>query len=167
MKILLVHHRLPYPLDNGMDKLRFNLIRTLKIKYNITLVVPIAYPLSVESEKIIKNIVDKLILIPVNDIFRRTKLLYIKRLFKQVFLCIPSYITNYYSHKFNKELTRLIQNEHYDYINYLSDYSAIYSLRQNAIAKTIIGPMDDKIKTSYDFFRFSENLKQKIGGWIE
>lgn len=41
MKLLLIHHRMPYPLRSGMDKVTYNLIRIMCEAHDVTLVIPV------------------------------------------------------------------------------------------------------------------------------
>jgi polysaccharide biosynthesis protein PslH len=166
MKILLVHHRLPWPLNNGMDKLRYNLIRTLSTKYDLTLAVPDMNDADKTGIEEIKKYVKKLIIIPVKDLRDDSFLFFIKRILYLLFLRRPYYISDCYSKTFNSRLQSIIKTSNFDFINYLSDFSGQYLLSQSNKQKIILGPLDDNVQTYYENYLDANNLKTRIISYI-
>lgn len=160
MNILLVHHRLPWPLNNGMDKLRYNLLRTLSIKHELTLIVP---GTSNVGEEEIKKYVKQLIVVPVNDLKDNSLLFYIKRSLFLLFGQRPYYLSDCYSKLFDKHLRNFLRNNQFDLIHFLSDFSGLYLLSLSHLKdRIVLGPVDDNVQTSYENYINAPNFKDRL-----
>ena len=67
MRILLVHHRIPFPLRSGMDKVVHGLLRTLSLAHRVTLVVPVFGDTSPEGIERTRELCSLLITVPVRN----------------------------------------------------------------------------------------------------
>jgi glycosyltransferase involved in cell wall biosynthesis len=168
-EILLVHHRLPFPLTNGMDKLRFNLIRLLSKRYNITLVIPVFNETRKEWVDLVKLSVKELITVPAisNEArLRRSRSVYLMRLLKLIILQIPNYATDNYYADLAQRLNQLLKEKKFYFIQFLSDFSAYY-LKDIPLNNYIItGPMDDTIEATRLDYQFAARGLKRVGLWL-
>jgi polysaccharide biosynthesis protein PslH len=164
-EILLVHHRLPYPLDNGMDKLRFNLIRALSNDYKVTLIVPIYKNTSPENINEVKKIVNELHCVVIRDknsLGSRSGSYKIKRITALVIFNLPFYCFETYHADFKMAILKLVANNNYLFIQFLSDFSAYYSKFISKDQFIIVGPMDDMIETNRSYRTQLKSPKDKL-----
>jgi glycosyltransferase involved in cell wall biosynthesis len=149
-----------------MDKLRYNLIRTLSNSYDIALAVPVMGEADRTGVKEINKYVKELILVPVNDLRDNSFLFFLKRILYLLFLRRPYYISDCYSKTFDNRLRTIIKNTNFDYIHFLSDFSAFYLLSLPNKEKTILGPLDDNVQTYYENYLDATGLRKKIISYI-
>jgi len=128
MKILFIHHRLPYPLHSGMDKITWNLIKILSISHEITLVVPVDYRFTPpEHIEKMQSLGSKLIVVPVKfqREFRKWHVRYWGR-FARLILFRPSLISDHFFPVVAKKINELCSNGIYDLVHASSLATAEY-----------------------------------------
>jgi polysaccharide biosynthesis protein PslH len=165
-RILLVHHRLPWPLNNGMDKLRYNLIRSLSKTYDLTLIAPVCGKVDQKGIEEIKKHVNDLILIPVEDLRDDSILFFIKRIINLLLFRRAYYVSDVYSKTFDIQLANIINKSHFDFIHFLSDFSGCYLLSLSKDQKTILGPMDDHVITYHENYLYAKGIKNKFISYL-
>lgn len=163
MKILLIHHRLPFPLDSGMDKLRYNLISILSKRYDVSLAVPINKNTKPEWIEHIRSCVDELIAVPVNKTTRKNVWLYSLRYLRLILFRRPVYATESYHKELKDRLVDLTNEKKFYFIQLLSDFSACYLPYLSCQEYLITGPMDDMIESSCQNYRLERKFISKLG----
>jgi polysaccharide biosynthesis protein PslH len=168
-EILLIHHRLPYPLTNGMDKLRYNLIVTLSKRYKITLAFPTDEETKPEWIEKVKPYVEYLVTVSVRSNqyrIRKNKFLFLLSLARIIFFRIPGYASENYYEEFKSRLVTLTSEKQFAFIQILSDFSAYYLRYMPNGAYKITGPMDDTIESFRQNFQYSNKIKTKLVYWF-
>ena len=168
-EILLIHHRLPYPLTSGMDKLRYNLIATLSKRYRITLAIPTDENTKPEWIENVRPYVEELVIVPVlknETLIRKSKWLSFLRLIRLAFFCIPSYASENYYKEFGTRLVLLLKEKQFSFIQILSDFSAIYLRYLPQDIYKITGPSDDTIELFYKSYQSATKKSAKLVYWL-
>ena len=169
-EILLIHHRLPYPLNNGMDKLRYNLLVTLSKQYRVSLAAPVDEHTKPEWIEIIRSIVFELVTVSVltNEVrIKKSRWLYFLRLIRMIIFRIPNYSSENYYEEFKDHLVTLIRKKQFYFIQILSDFSADYLPYLPKDIFKITGPMDDIIELSWQNMFYARRKIKKLGLWFE
>jgi len=168
-KILLIHHHLPYPLTNGMDKLRFNLLVTLSQRYKVTLAVPIYENTKQEWIEIVSRYVEELIMVPVlnkKDRIKKNKWLHYLGPLRLFLLRIPDYAFENYYEKFKNRLLTLINEKQFAFVQTLSDFTACYLRYLPHNIYKITGPMDDTIELFCQSYHNATRKSEKLTYWF-
>jgi hypothetical protein len=168
-EILLIHHRLPYPLTNGMDKLRYNLIITLSKRYRITLAIPIDENTKPEWIENVRPYVKELVTVPVlnkGNRIKKNKWLFFLGPIRLFFFRIPGYASENYYEEFKNRLVILIKEKQFAFIQILSDFSAIYLRYLPQDTYKITGPMDDIIELFYQSYQNATKKSEKLVYWF-
>ncbi len=169
MRLLLVHHRLPYPLHSGMDKLRYNLIKTLNLVHDVTLIVPVPEtdPSPGEAIDRVKGICRELITVPVNGFSsQKVRLSSLKRWFSFVILRVPFYISDNYREAMADRLRQLSVSGRFDVIHFLSNVTGSYLPDVGSEAMTVLGPMDDTVESAWSNARVAPSPREKLAWWL-
>jgi glycosyltransferase involved in cell wall biosynthesis len=169
VSILLIHHRLPWPLNSGMDKLRFNLLVTLSKRYKITLAVPIYENTKPEWIEKVRPYVEDLVTVSVlsnENRIRRNKLLFLLSLTRLLFFRIPGYASENYYDSFKNRLVTLINEKQFAFVQILSDFSACYIPYLPQETYRIIGPMDDTIELYYQSYQNATKKSEILVYWF-
>ncbi|MGA1977609.1 MAG: glycosyltransferase [Bacteroidales bacterium] len=165
-EILLIHHRLPFPLNNGMDKLRFNLITILAKHYRVTLAAPINRNTKQEWIEKVKSCGIELftVQIPINaEWLIKFKGFFILRWLYLIFSSTPKYSSENFYGAFNIALLNLIGSKNFYFIQILSDFSGCYLKYLRGNNFIITGPMDDTIEMAQKSILFAKTIPQKLG----
>ncbi len=160
----MIHHRLPYPLHSGMDKVRYNLIRSLSTRHRVTLVVPITTKTSRVDIQQVENICARLVavLIPDSMIRYRTSTLFrVYRWYRFVVLQAPMYTVTEYYRLLHKRIGELAKANHDDIIQVTSNFASMY-LQGLDKKKVVIGPMDDYIEAARSNRAVARTFKEKV-----
>jgi glycosyltransferase involved in cell wall biosynthesis len=166
VSILLIHHRLPWPLNSGMDKVRFNLLVTLSKRYKVTLAVPIYENTKPEWIEKVRPYVEDLVTVPVvsnENRIKRNKLLYLLSLTRLLFFRIPGYASDNYYEAFKNRLVTLINEKQFAFVQILSDFSACYIPYLPQETYRITGPMDDTIELTSRSYQIETKKMSKLG----
>jgi hypothetical protein len=164
--ILLIHHRLPYPLNNGLDRVSYNLILTLSKKYTITLAVPIDKKTQVEWIDKISKIVTHLVVVSVprkDENIKKKRFLYLHRFLKLLFFRVPYYSYENYHGSFKNRIIDLLKERDFEFVQLLSDFSACYLKYLPQDIYKIAGPLDDMIESVRENYLYSNTIKEKVG----
>jgi polysaccharide biosynthesis protein PslH len=168
-EILLIHHRLPYPLNNGMDRIRYNLILVLAKRYKITLAVPVDENTQAEWIEVIRKTVNRLVVVPVQKKegnIKKNKLAYFHRFLKLLFFRVPYYSYENYHDAFKDRMVDLIKESTFDFVQILSDFSACYLKYISKDQYKIVGPIDDTMESIRGNYPYSTNISKKIGIYL-
>ncbi|NLM67352.1 MAG: glycosyltransferase, partial [Enterococcus sp.] len=149
-KILLIHHRLPYPLYSGMDKARFTLIKMLNNKFIVTLIVLQTSIIKSEDIAKVEEICSELIIVnEKGSLFRKNN--YLKKI-RTAILVIrslvfrkPHFVISSNSRKFKKQIRQLCRVRKFDIIQPLSDYTLNYVSGEKIDGFKFFGPNDDMV----------------------
>lgn len=162
MNILYIHHQLPYPFFAAIDKGRYNIIKILKLKHNITLIVPINASTRREDIAKVREICTELVTVPVNARnFSSLSGKYIYKWYQFIMLRIPMYaITNYHS-RLNDVITDLCKSNQYDIIQASSNFTMPYLNKLNG-NNLVLGPIDDYIEAARRNRIYSRNFVDRI-----
>ena len=170
MKILLIHHRMPYPLESGMDKVRFNLIRALAEKHKVFLIFPYDKNLDNVIPEILASICFRIIKVPVRPVYKLIKTkrkYYIKRFIYQLLYKIPTYITNDFQFELAEVVKRITMEENFDAVQTLSDVTSKYMEYVGEKPIRIYGPMDDTLASAWSDMLAENKIKKKVGWLME
>lgn len=170
MKLLLIHHRMPYPLHSGMDKARFNLIKTLNPEHDVTLLFPFdsSQRLVIPEELIgICKTIIPVPVIPKHESIKKEKAEYFLRLVNLILFRIPTYISNDYQPELAKRVEELTTRNKYDAVQALSDVTGKYIENVSGNTFTICGPMDDTLTSSWTDLLVETRFRKKIGWLLE
>lgn len=170
MKILLIHHRIPFPLHSGMDKVRYNLIRILASRYEVSLIAPIDGNTNEDDIKHVSDIVHELITLPVENMIQRinrSRLLYLRRLISCVFSKVPIYITNSFYSEFGHLVREQTHKKKFHIAQPLSDVTGVYLDYIVNNTYKVLGPLDDTIKSALTDMKVETNLLKKIVWYFE
>lgn len=170
MKALLIHHRIPFPLNSGMDKVRYNLIRSLALEHEITLIAPVDEYTKDEEIEQVRKICHWLILVPVENKYqfiKKKRIYYLKRWLKHIFYKIPLYIIDNFYIEVAQRIREETRKHDYDFVQTLSDITGEYLKYINSSCKKIHGPLDDSVESartnmevaSGRYLKFIWNLK--------
>lgn len=166
MKILLIHHRLPYPLVSGTDKVTYGLIRTLAKDHQVTLLVPMDNEVSAEHIRQVEKICTRVIPVLVSNQSKRignSKYLFIIRWLRLIFLKIPVYVTDYEYAEIKKRMIELCANERFDLIQAINVYSSAYiDVVTDKNIKKALGPFDDVVEAARTNGKFSDGWRRKL-----
>jgi len=167
MKILLIHHRLPYPLLSGMDKVTYNLIRVLNLKHEVTLVLPVNKNTVDENIKHISNICHKFVGVPVNKPNlpgEKYSFRYWWRLFRLLFH-VPLLISENYYPEMVKVVQRLCGDGKYDLVQAVSIATAEY-LQYAGTPNTAILAHDVAFELARTQLRFIKKPLSSLINWL-
>lgn len=170
MKILLIHHRLPYPLHSGMDKVRFNLIKTLHKEHQVDIIFPYDYESEIKIPEELSKFCNTIISIPVKLTYlkiKSEKRFYLKRMWTQLIKRIPNYISNDYQPELAKKIEEITSNNDYQIVQTLSDVTGKYQQNIKGKAIKIAGPMDDTLSSAWTNMIAENKWRKKIGWYIE
>ena len=166
-KILLIHHRLPFPLISGMDKARFSLIKLLNQKYHISLIVLNRDNLSDKDIGMVKNICSRLIVIDdfgihllKNGVIKKIRTLFL--IIQSILFFKPVFVSNNYSKKFKRAVRKLINSEKFDVVQPLSDFSLDYLSGVKTSALKLYGPNDDMVGMTESIILYTDNIFEKL-----
>lgn len=161
-KLLLIHHRLPYPLYSGMDKARFALIKMLNNRFAVTLIVLQTSEIKTEDIAKVREICSELIIVNEKvSIF--TKNNYLKKIrtailvLRSLIFYKPSFDISNSSRKFRKEIYRLCRLRKFDIIQPLSDYTLNYVSRKEIEEFKFFGPNDDMVGMTESILQVTDN----------
>ena len=166
MHILMIHHRLPYPLHSGMDKVRFHLIRSLMTRHRVTLIAPILPRNSREDIRAVEQICSRLIAveIPARTLaFRSTRRFAWRQWWRLVALARPMHTGREYFREVEGAIRRACREDHYDAIQLSSNVVSCYAERIRGSGKLILGPMDDGIGAARTNGAVAAGWKPRLG----
>lgn len=146
MDILYIHHHCPYPVRSGMDKVTYNLIKTLSTEHNVTLVYPFIDKRENEAENKLIELCAKIVRVKLN--YRNNSVLRNKLKKKWFFIKamvfrVPVHVSSYYHSEVKKALKRLTKDHNYDIIQASSIYTEKYLRFYKNKKITVLGPIDD------------------------
>jgi glycosyltransferase involved in cell wall biosynthesis len=166
-KILMIHHRLPYPPHSGMDKARFALLWILNQHYHITLAVLSSNKLNIEHIAKVKEHCSELIIIEDNR-HSKSKSIVIKKLgtifwvLKSILLNKPVFLQSIYSKQFETEIKKLQALHDFEIVQPLSDYTLNYAMNLHPKPYLIFGPNDDMAGMSEGILKHTKRGLKKI-----
>jgi glycosyltransferase involved in cell wall biosynthesis len=169
VSILLIHHRIPWPLNSGMDKVRFNLLVTLSKQYRVTLAVPVYENTKQEWVEIVSHYVEDLVTVPVKsneNRIKRNKLLFVLSIARLFFFRVPGYASENYYEDFKNRLVDLVHTKKFAFIQILSDFSACYVPYLPPEMYKITGPVDDTIELFYKIYQTTTKKKTRLVNWL-
>lgn len=162
MNIIYIHHHNPLPVRSGMDKVSYNLLRTLNQTHHVTLLFPCEeYPEQDFLDEL-HSIVSRLIpvVIPSHKIGgKNERLNKFFNLIKTYLLAEPYHCSQYYFPEVVKALHRVMEENTADLIQASSIYTEKYLRTYNRKYRTILGPIDDVIKPVNESADFVERIK--------
>jgi len=151
VNIMMIHHRLPYPLYSGMDKVRYNLICSLMTKHQVTLIVPVTGDNSADDIRQVNKICTKLIVVPISERrarFRKSRMFMYWRWWSLVVLRRPMYTTTDYFSEVSQAIKKTFRDNTFDVVQVMSNVAGRYIEVIPVGAKVILGPMDDSIEAA-------------------
>ncbi len=170
MKILLIHHELPYPLRSGWDKLTYNLLKILGAVHQVTLIVPVGADTNPDSINRVSELCHKLITVPISnhDISRKKGLgWYIWRNLLMMIRKVPGKVIQNYYPALAREVKNLCETGEYGIVQATTILTAVYLKHAHKASTRVLGPMDDGIESARTAFQFEGRLRKKIAAWFE
>lgn len=168
MKILLIHHRLPYPLLSGMDKATWNLIKILSTAHEITFIVPVDFRHSTHEEiEQVRGICRRLVVVPVINrakFVKKWQFWYWWR-FLRLFFLRPNIVTENFYPTLAREISKLCMSEKFDLVQAMSLASAEY-LRFSGPIPTMILAHDVYFDLTRSQFLFTKSFIKKFVLWL-
>lgn len=153
LKILFIHHRVPYPLRSGMDKARYGLLRSLGTKHDVTLVVPTnGNSASEEAVNHLRNICHSVVPVqlaqtPDTSVRRYCRL--IRRWFNLLVLRKDFCITENRNRRMENKIVELTSTEKFDLVQASSEETIEFlQIPQLKSCIRILGPMDDVVEAA-------------------
>ncbi|MCP4270023.1 MAG: glycosyltransferase [Candidatus Brocadiaceae bacterium] len=168
MNILMVHHRIPYPLNSGRDKVSYNLIRALSTVHKVTLIAPVDEFTSKEAVEEVRKICHELVPVAVKNLIfatQKSKILYVSRLIRLFFTRTPMYITDHTYPAVANVVMQYSRKGNYDLFQATSHATAGYFKFARLLRPHILGPMDDmaeSIRSQTDVTQDSNIIKCTI-----
>jgi glycosyltransferase involved in cell wall biosynthesis len=165
MKILLVHHELPYPIRSGWDKMVINLIRMLRTSHEVTLIVPVFRDTEKIAMEHMASICDHLVTVPVSS--NHSGILvdrkgYIRRNLRTFFGRIPGNVTLKWYPELAKAVEDCCQGGRYDAIEAASILTYGYLVFAERPVCHILGPMDDGIESAKTTMQFEKHWRRRL-----
>lgn len=151
MKILLIHHRIPYPLNSGMDKIRYNLIRSLSLEHQVTLIAPVDEYTEKGAIEHMRNQCHELIAVPVKNrinTIQKSRLLHLYRLLRLILFRVPMYIVNNEYPAVARQVQQLCETGQFDLVQVTSNITSGYLRYARLLRPHVLGPMDDSIEAA-------------------
>ena len=164
MNIMMIHHRLPYPLHSGMDKVRYNLICSLMTQHQVTLIVPVIGDNSADDICQVEKICTKLIVVPISESrvkFRKSRMFMYWRWWRLVVLRRPMYTTTDYFSEVSQAIKKTFRDNTFDVVQVMSNVAGRYIEVIPEGAKVILGPMDDSIEAARTNGRVATGFKAR------
>lgn len=151
MKLLFIHHRLPYPLMSGRDKVTHALLRALATRHDITLLAPVAGPTAPpDADAALAPFCRRLIAVPVpsragaSSFARRQA--WLARWIKLALGIEPLYVNTECHPEVGPALRRLLATETFDAAQVADNIGAPYLFHLDRRAGVrILGPVDDYV----------------------
>lgn len=165
MKIALIHHRIPYPFTSGMDKVRYNLIRTLAGGYDVTLIAPVDETTSLTGIEQVEQLGCCVIPVPVKNRIKQishSRGLYLARLFQLIINRLPTYVYNDYYSELNAMVKEVCRSGNYDIVQMMSDMTSVYLEQDYSNIIKLLGPIDDMVETARTDLRAATTVRKKI-----
>jgi glycosyltransferase involved in cell wall biosynthesis len=165
MKILLVHHRIPYPLTSGADKVCYNLMRTLATQHEVTFLVSRDESTSEEQVDIVRRTGAQMILVPVKNRIKRigrSRIQSFQRWFQLVVNRVPTYVYNEYYPELDEKVAECCLSGKYDIAQAMSDMTSLYLERDYPNVYRILGPIDDMVETARTNLRATTTLRKRV-----
>ncbi len=169
MKILLIHHRIPYPLYSGMDKIRYNLIRTLKKEHHVTLIAPVDEYTSPEAADHIRGLCDELITVPVKNRIlatQKSRLLWLWRNIDLLLFRVPISVFNETHSAVSDKVKKVCSKGDYDIAQATSEVTAVYLKSAKKARCRVLGPMDDVTEAARTNLLVSTAIKERLIWWM-
>ena len=166
MNILLVFHRIPYPLRSGYDKVVYNLIRTLSLAHRVTLLAPMDENTGREAVAHMRSLCHELVTVPVKNRtahIQRSKWLYTWRLLRLCLFRVPMYITNEEYPEVTGCLRQLCASQPYDIIQGISIRTASSLQTVPHSFFRVSGPFDDSVESARSELQVAPNWRKR---WI-
>lgn len=151
MKILLIHHRIPYPLNSGMDKVRYNLIRSLSLEHQVTLIAPVDEYTEQGAIEHMRKQCHELIAVPIKNrinSIQKSRLLHFYRLLRLILFRVPMYIVNNEYPAVARQVQQLCETRQFDLVQVTSNITSGYLRFARLLRPHVLGPMDDSIEAA-------------------
>lgn len=165
MKILLIHHRIPYPLYSGMDKIRYNLIRTLKKEHHVTLIAPVDEYTSPEAVSHVRGLCDELITVPVKNrilAVKKSRLLWLWKYINLLLFRVPMSNFNETHGAVSDTVKEACSTVDYDIVQATSEVTAVYLKSAKKARCRVLGPMDDVTEAARTNLLVSTSTKERL-----
>lgn len=169
MKILLIHHKIPYPFRSGWDKTIFNLIRTLSKFHQITFIAPAVEGKNADDIEHVRKLCHSLICVPVKNPSSskiKNKLLYLWRFIQDFILLMFNRIKERHYPEVAKQVSNISEKEHYDLVQATSLITAPYLIFANSVQVRVVGPVDDSIESARTKMLVETRYYRKLVRWV-
>lgn len=169
MRILFIHHRMPYPIRSGKDKVGYGLVRALSLEHQVTLIAPVDEHANPEGIEFLRGQVDKLVPVPVRnraDEIRKSRFLYLWRLFRLVFLRVPMYVTNHHYPEVARAVRQTCDIGHYDLVLADGETTTPYLDHAGSSITRVVGPFDDMVEAARVGMEVTDSLRKRLMWWL-
>jgi glycosyltransferase involved in cell wall biosynthesis len=170
MKILLVHHEIPYPIRSGWDKMTYNLIRMLRMSHEVSLIAPVFKNTDPEDVEHLASICDHLIAVPVNSESENgfaSPRGFLQRNWHVILSKVPGKVTLSWYPEFAKGFEECCLIHHYDVVQAASIFTYRYLRYSRVTSCRVLGPMDDGIESSRSDMHFEKHCRKKAAAALE
>ncbi len=145
-KLLLVYHRIPYPIRNGSDKARFALLRVLSEFFMITLICPDPHPDSRKDDIAkVERFCERFAVVRTAK-SEKSLIGKVSQMANATLAGVPLKAQNKLDQRFLSAVLDEIKRERYDFVQLFSQVTAVYAKlirKAEGDVRLIVGPSDD------------------------
>ncbi|MFC1462237.1 glycosyltransferase [Verrucomicrobiota bacterium] len=153
-----------------MDKVRYNLVKTVQQAHGVTLLAPVTGDTPADAIEHVRGVCEELVAVNVTPVCRnQSKQVrsFLTRWLRAIFLRAPIYVTSSYSETLALAVRNLCSERTFDVLQATSDVTGCYLPQAGSSCITVVGPMDDTVESVRGDIVFSRSLKHKAGRWLE
>ena len=151
MKILLVHHEIPYPFRSGWDRVTYNLIRMLQTIHEVTLIAPVFEDTDPAAVEHMAGVCNHLVVVPVRSKpkgWLAARMTTLRFLLPLIINRIPLNVSLNWYPQLARAIEEYCRDHKMDVVQAASIFTYGYLRFARGAACQVLGPMDDGIESS-------------------